>query len=116
MSNWDNNNVAHTNLWGFERWKLGRKKDSFAESGGWPVNDLIGTVTGESAEMRLEKANAHARALDEVFSGFFHAKYEDGMTRDKALAILVTLLSDPNKVLKDLGDPISDAYLFLGEL
>ena len=114
---WDNNNVAHTNLWGFERWKLKDKTVTFKEAGEqWAVSYLIGGAAGEGQAMRNDKATAHATALDEVFTDFYHAGYEAGVTQASAVAAMSAILSDSSKFMKDLGDPVSDAYKFQGEV
>ena len=114
---WDKNNVAHTNLWGFERWRLKDKTVTFVEAGEqWSVSYLIGAAAGESTEMRRQKAEAHAVALDEVFTDFYHAGYEDGITRESAIAVMRDVLFDDTRKMKDLGDPVSDSYRFLGEI
>ena len=117
MSSWDVNNIAHTNLWGFERWRLKNKTGSFKKDGeSWGVDYLIGIVAGESDDMSRNKAEAHAVLLDEVFTDFYHASYEAGVTREAAISTMLAILKDSDKKLKDLGGPVSDAYRFRGEI
>ncbi len=113
---WDNNNVAHTNTWVFERWKLKDKSVTFMEAGSlWGVDRLTGAAGGESSDVRQQKAEAHATALDEIYTDFFHAGYEPGVTQVSAIAAMAAILVDSSKFMKDLGDPVSDAYKFQGE-
>lgn len=113
---WSTNNRAHTSLCFFELWHQEQRDASFEEAGDWSTSYLIRAAAGDSAEMRAGKARTHAELLDGVFTGMNRASYEQGVDREAAVASMVEVLVDDAKQLRDLGDPVDEAYRFLGEV
>jgi hypothetical protein len=112
---WSNNNRAHTSLWFFEKWHLGQESSPFHPSGEWSTRFLIKSASGESVEMTNNKALAHAQLVDDAMTSLYRAKYEEGISQQNAIDSIYAVLKDPEKLLKDLGDPVDEAYHFLGE-
>lgn len=112
---WSNNNRAHTSLWFFEKWHLEQKSSPFNPSGEWSTGFLIKAAAGEGAQMTDNKARAHAQMLDDALTSLYRAKYEEGVSQQDAIDGMYAVLRDTEKQLKDLGDPVDEAYQFLGE-
>jgi hypothetical protein len=113
---WEKNNRAHACLCVFEKWHHNKRKVSFEATGEWTTDFLIKSAAGDSAAMRTSKARAHAELLDGAFSGLYRAKYSTGFNRAKAIEQMFAVLDDRALKLKDLGDPVDEAYQFIGEL
>ena len=116
MANWQKNNRAHAGLCFFEKWHHEQPDVKFTPAGQWSTNYLIKSASGESENMRADKAQAHAELLDGAFKSLFVAKYEEGIDRDAALAAILQVLNDSSKKLEDLGDPVDECYQFIGEV
>jgi hypothetical protein len=113
---WEKNNKAHACLCIFEKWHHDKRDVPFVATGEWTTNFLIKSAAGDSAAMRRSKARAHAEMLDGVFSNLYRTKYETDVDRDTAVEEMFAVLIDKTKKLKDLGDPVDQAYQFIGEL
>lgn len=113
---WNPNNRAHACLWLFEKWHHGHREEPFSLAGEWRTDFLIKAAAGESAELRQKKAETHAELLDDAFTSLFGARYEQGMTAERAIAGMLAVLADAAKRLKDLGPSVDEAYRFIGEL
>ncbi|HJR68994.1 MAG TPA: hypothetical protein VKA43_03065 [Gammaproteobacteria bacterium] len=113
---WEKNNRAHACLCVFEKWHHKKRDVPFVATGEWTTDFLIKSAAGESAAMRSKKARAHAELLDGAFSGLYRAKYETNFDRDTAIEQMLAVLKNKTMKLKDLGDPVDQAYQFIGEL
>ncbi|WP_062060343.1 hypothetical protein [Cellvibrio sp. OA-2007] len=113
---WNSNNTAHAALYSFEKWNHNVKRKNFETVGNWSTDFLIGFVAGDSATVRQEKVESHARKLDQVFTALFGAVYSNGFKRISAISSMESILNDQGKTLADLGDPVDEAYKFRGEL
>lgn len=114
MSNWSNNNRAHTQTWHCLL-VLDQLAASFPEAKSMSVNDLTFWSTAASAELRLQQAQAIAIQLDNMFTKIYRAKYEEGVGREDAVAALEGALSDGETTIPKLGEVADAIYQFLGE-
>jgi len=63
-------------------------------------------------EELLFEAEGMADFLDMVFKNTGGAKYEEGVTRAKAVADMTGLLVEPEKTLADLAEKVDEDYNF----
>lgn len=112
---WNPAEPAHACLSFFEKWHHDHRSTLFTASGEWNTDFLIKSSANESQSMRDSKAAAHANLLDEVFTSLFRAQYENGVSKNAAIAEMETVLKDAAKKMKDMGDPVNAAYRFKGE-
>ena len=115
MSEWSNNNRAHTSLWFFETYHHGDAK-GFEYAKTWTTGFLSGVVPGDGPEMIGQKSRAHAVLLDEVFTKLYRATYEPDVTQQAATSALETVLTDVDNSIVDLAKVVDDQYRFNGEV
>lgn len=114
MADWTKNNRACTTLWTI-LFKMQQLKTNFEESGDLKMSDLTFYNVLSSSDLRNQESKIIADQLDNVFRVGRGAKYEDGIDRSKAISGMIEILSDEDKLLKDLSSNIDDSYLFWGE-
>ena len=113
---WTSTNRAHACLSFFEKWHHEKRDVTFTAAGEWKTGFMIKSAAGESNDIRKDKAEAHAKMLDGVFTGLFGAVLENDMDSDVAVASMISILGDSSKRMKDLGDVVDSVYRFLGEV
>ena len=115
MSDWSNNNRAHTSLWFFESYHHGNAT-GFDHAKTWTCGYLTGVVAGDGPEMIASKARAHAVLLDEAFTKLYRATYEPGVTQQETTLAFETVLTDTEKTIVDLAKVVDDKLKFNGEV
>ena len=113
---WSANNRAHACLWIAETWHHNQRDLGFDEVGNWKTDYIIKAVAGESANIRKEKANTHALMLDDVFTSFYRAVYENNKDQATAITDMEKVLQDDSKLMSDLAEAVDTAYRFRGEV
>jgi len=114
MADWSPNNRACTTLWS-TFYIMKQLSTNFNDSGDLVMSDLTYYNPLASAELRKLDAKMIADQLDNVFRVGRGAKYEDKMTKTKAINSMVKVLTDDTKMVKDLAKAVDDAYRFWGE-
>lgn len=114
MANWSKNNRACTTLW-TTLFKMQQIFTNFDDSGSLKMNDLTFYNALGSSELRKQQAIIIADQLDNIFRIGRGAEYEKKIDRTKAIASIVQILTDEEKLIKDLASTVDDAYNFWGE-
>ena len=114
MSNWSNNNRAHTQAW-YSLVVLNQLEAAFPEAKGMTVRDLTFWSETASADLRGQQAQAIAIQLDNMFTKVWRAKYEEGMDREGSVSTLEAVLQLGDTTMPELGAIADDQYHFLGE-
>ena len=114
MSDWSNNNRAHTQTW-FALRVLEQKKKTFKTSKKVKMNGLAVWNPTASQQARALAARTLAIQMDNMFRMTFDAKYESGVTKAKAVSAMATILKTADKTMLDLAVTNDKNYAFLGE-
>jgi len=114
MTEWTKNNRACTTLW-TALFNMQQLKTNFEESGNLKMSDLTFYNVLSSSDLRNQEAKIIADQLDNVFRIGRGAKFEEGVDRSKAISSMTKILSDEEKLVKDLSSSIDESYLFWGE-
>jgi hypothetical protein len=115
MADWTKNNRACTTLW-TTLFKMQQLSTNFDDSGELKINNLTFYNSLGSAELRKQQAIIIADQLDNVFRIGRGAEYEKNVDRTKAISCTVDILTDEDKLVKDLASAIDDSYNFWGEI
>ncbi len=114
MAIWSRNNRACTTTWITLR-VLDQNDRVFKDSGVVKMSELTFWNQAASTEMRKLQASTLANQMDNMFRHIRGAQYEEGVTREKAVADMVNTLTTENRNIADLA-AVNDAnYLFWGE-
>lgn len=112
--NWNGNNRAHTNTWGYlflyEELNVG-----FPEARDIKMSQLAFYNPASSSGMLDTEARALAARLDRAFRKKSHAKFESGWDEAKAIAAQKDILKDKDKIVSDLAVKVDEIYSFFGE-
>ena len=114
MADWSKNNRACTTLWTTLN-KMEQLSTNFDDSGDLKMNDLTFYNALGSADLRKQQAIIIADQLDNIFRIGRGAEYETDIDRTKAISSIVQILTDEEKLVKDLASTVDDAYNFWGE-
>jgi len=122
MSNWTQNNRAHEATWKTLR-VLGLlgKKVSFDVAGPTTMQGLRMWIPGESAADRAERAAFYAAQMDDVFTEWASAVYEEVPAKKEAAArktarqAMADALSSKAKTISQLGVRVDELYKFPSE-
>jgi hypothetical protein len=115
MSNWNNNNAAHVNMWAVLG-LLTQHNVKFKPAGPLKMSDLKFWINTASAEMRTIMAGTIAAQIDRFFcdkKNGLSAKYEPEVTQAQAIAALQTALSNGTKTIEDLANIGDENYAFI---
>lgn len=108
---WSTNNLACINLWS-TTYIMKEHKKTFKKAGLLTMKELLfynPLLTGSELRFAAEDI---ARFLDNVFRNTYGAKYEDNITRAKAIADMVDVLVQKNSTMEELAETIDDDYNF----
>ena len=114
MSNWTMNNRASTTLWTTLS-RMNQLDTNFEESGALKISDLTFFNTLSSSAAQAQDAAMIADELDNIFRVGRGAEFEDGVDRLIAMDAMVTVLSDPEKLVMELAQTVDDMYRFWKE-
>jgi hypothetical protein len=114
MADWTKNNRACTTLW-TTLFNMQQLSTNFDDSGDLKINDLTFYNALGSSDLRRQQATIIADQLDNIFRVGRGAKYESEIDRTKAIAGMVSILTDENKFVKDLASNVDDSYNFWDE-
>ena|ERR1043166_2220227 len=114
QDNWNNNNRAHTNTWGYlflyEELNVG-----FPEARDVKMSELAFYNPASSSGMLDAEALALAARLNRAFRMKSHAQFEQGWDEPKAIEALKDILKDKDKTVCDLAVKVDEIYSFFGE-
>jgi hypothetical protein len=112
--NWNDNNRAHTNTWGYlflyEELNVG-----FPEAGGIKMSGLAFYNPLASAATREAEALALAARLNRAFLKKSHARFEQGWDEPTAITAQKDILKDKTRTVSELGVKVDEIYSFFGE-
>jgi len=94
---------------------LDQTKKGFTNTGPTKMSSLTFYNPSDSAVVRKGKARTIAVQCDNLFTRYWGAKYEDGVTRAKAINAAVRVLTDKDKTVADLAEVNNANYLYFGE-
>ena len=115
MADWSKNNRACTTLW-TTLFITQQLITNFDDSGELAMNDLTFFNPLDSADSRKQAATLLADQLDNTFrNGGFSAILEAEIDRTKAVSGMVEILTDKDKLVKDLAENVDSSYIFWGE-
>jgi purine-cytosine permease-like protein len=115
MFTWSKNNRACTTTWS-TLVVLDQIKDVFNDSGTLKICDFTFWNRAASSNMKRLMASTLAIQMDNVFTMIRGAKYEDGITKDKAISDIVDILVNGDKTVLDLAEVNDNNYLFWQEV
>lgn len=111
MPDWTSNNLACLNVWS-TLYIMKQLKKTFKTAGDIKMKSLL-FYNPALTQSELEfEARGLADFLDVVFRNTCGAKYEDGITRMKAISDMVSILIVPNKIVAQLGEIVDKDYVF----
>ena len=112
--NWNGNNRAHTNTWGYlflyEELNVG-----FPEAGRVKMSGLAFYNPVASAGTLEAEALALAARLNRAFLKKSHARFEQGWDEPTAITAQKDILKDKDKTVSDLAVKVDEIYSFFGE-
>lgn len=114
MCTWNKNNRACTTTWTTLR-VLDQNMKIFNDSGTVKMSNLTFWNPTASADMRKFQATALANQMDNVFRLIRRAKYENDVTKEKAVTDITNTLINEDKTICNLAEVIDVDYLFWGE-
>ena len=114
MANWTKDNRACATLW-TTLFNMHQLSTNFDDSGDLKMNDLTFYNALGSSDLRRQQATIIADQLDNIFRVGRGAKYEPNVDRTKAMAGMVTILTDEGKLVKDLALNVDNSYIFWEE-
>jgi len=114
MAIWNPSKRACTTVWSTLR-VLDQNDGPFSMSGDIKVSELTYWSAGSTVKMRQLQANSLANQMDNIFREIRGAKYEEGVSREKALQDIVSTLMDEEKTISDLAEVADANYIFWGE-
>ncbi len=114
MCTWNKNNRACTTTWTTLR-VLDQNMKVFNDSGEVKMSNLTFWNPTASSEMRKFQATSLANQIDNVFILIRKAKYENNVTKEKAITDITNTFINENKTICDLAEVIDSDYLFWGE-
>ena len=88
---------------------------NFDDSENLKMNDLTFYNALGSADLRKQQAIIIADQLDNIFRIGRGAQYETNINRTTAISNIVQILTDEEKLVKELALTVDDAYNFWGE-
>lgn len=115
MADWSVNNRACTTLW-ITLYNMQQLFRNFSDSGELKMNDLTFFNALGSPDLRRQQALIIADQLDHIFRIGRGAKYEEKVDRTKAISLMVNVLTDQDKQVKELAETVDSIYLFWGEI
>lgn len=115
MTPWSKNNRACTTLW-TSLSKMKQLITNFDDSEGLKMSNLTFFNSLASADLRKQQATIVADQLDTIFRTGRGAKYENDISRGKAMISMIGILTDEEKTVSDLATAVDEAYNFWGEL
>lgn len=111
MPEWTSNNLACVNVWS-TLYIMKQLKKTFKLSGDIKMKSLLFyNPTLTKPELEFETRGI-ADFLDLVFRNTCGAKYEQGITRTKALSDMVAVLISPGKTVAHLAEIVDSDYEF----
>lgn len=114
MAEWNPNNLACQCTWA-ELFVLRQSRKSFSNSGNVKMQDMLFFNPAAGSSTLENEAKMLADELDNIFRKVDGARFEDGVTRAKALADTVAILKQANKTMTELAEVIDINYLFWRE-
>jgi hypothetical protein len=114
MADWSRNHRACATTW-TTLLVLHQSRKTFDKAGIVPMTELTFWNQAASAAMRTLQAKTLAAQMDNVFCMVRGATYEAGVTRAKATADMVEVLTDADKTIADLAEVNDANYKFWGE-
>lgn len=114
MCTWNKNNRACTTTWTTLR-VLDQNKKVFKDSGEVKMPELTFWNPAASAEMRKLQAASLANQIDNVFIMIRKAKYEENITKEKAITGITNALINEENTICNLAEIVDADYLFWGE-
>jgi|ERR1051326_6472748 hypothetical protein len=111
---WNNNNLAHTDTWGF----LFVKEElnvNFADARDVPMSELAFFNGAQSVEALATDAKFLAASLDRAFRKKSRAVFEAGWTVPKAIEAMQEILEQKDRLVCELGVQVDAIYSFTGE-
>jgi len=114
MAEWSNKNRACKTLW-TSLLQMNQLVTNFEDSGDLKMSDLTFFNNLSSADLRQQEASVIADQLDNIFRLGRGAKFEEGTDRAGAMDSMIQVLTDEDKLVKDLGEIVDGAYRFFRE-
>lgn len=111
MPTWNNNNLACINVWS-TLYIMKEHRKTFKKAEGLTMSEL-NFFNPLLTKPELEfVATSIADFLDTVFKNTYRAKYEENVTKAKAVENMVRILTNAKKSIPDLAAIIDDDYNF----
>lgn len=114
MADWTNDNLACLTLW-TTLFTMKQLSTNFNDSGNLKMNDLTFYNALDSQGLIQQQATIIANEIDSIFRDGSGAKYEIGVDRTKVLTGMLSILTDGNKLVKDLASNVDGSYNFWRE-
>jgi hypothetical protein len=114
VSTWSKNNLAHRRTFLTLR-ILDQTNREFDQAADQKMSELKFSVTGDSQDMRSEKARSLASVINNVFVDAFKTDFESGFDNVQSVDGMAAVLADPTKTVLELADTADGFYKFFGE-
>jgi hypothetical protein len=112
--NWSNNNLAHTDTWGYlllyEELNVG-----FFEAGDMKMSRLAFFNPADSSNALEAAALELAARLNRAFVKKSRAAFENDWTEPKGVEAMKDVLKDKDKTVSELAVKVDEIYSFSGE-
>jgi len=114
MADWKEDNLACLTLW-TTLYTMKQLFTNFSDSGDLKMSDLTYCNSLGSSGLIQQQATIIADQIDNIFRNGRGATYEKGVDRTKAIAGMVSVLTNGSKLVKDLALVADGLYHFWEE-
>ena len=114
MAKWNPNNKACQCTWA-DLFALKQSTKPFPDSGNIKMQDMLFYNPAAGSGILENEAKMLADQLDNMFRNADGAKFEAGVTREKAQSAMVAILKQADKTMAKLSEVIDTNYLFWHE-